>query len=174
MANRSRRQEKVDRATTELVRLIGQTRRRLWIAAARALAAHGESIVAWVLVSRLAELGALTQRELADASAQHPAGVSRQLAELVRRGLVARGPDLADRRRRVVRLTPAGQRFIGRTRPRVDRATGSVLASLGPGERRVLTALLRKVAADEPLGAPRARGPGPSPRALRRRPPGSA
>jgi len=59
----------------ELVRLVGQTRRRLWIAAARALAARGESIVAWSLVNRLAELGPLTQRELADASAQHPAGV---------------------------------------------------------------------------------------------------
>src|SRR5262249_59903274 len=77
---------RTDRATPELVRLVGQTRRRLWIAAARALAARGESVVAWALVNRLAELGPLTQRELADASAQHPAGVSRPLDELERNG----------------------------------------------------------------------------------------
>ena len=109
-----------DRATAELVRLVGQTRRRLWIAAARALAARGESIVAWALVNRLAELGPLTQRELADASAQHPAGVSRQLDELERKGLTARGTDPSDRRRRRVELTPAGFRWFRQTRPLVD------------------------------------------------------
>ena len=109
-----------DQAVAELVRLVGQTRRRLWIAAARALAARGESVVAWSLVNRLAELGPLTQRELADASAQHPAGVSRQLDELERKGLTTRGADPSDRRRRVVDLTAAGQRWHRQLRPLVD------------------------------------------------------
>jgi DNA-binding MarR family transcriptional regulator len=153
-----------------VVRLVGQTRRRLWIAAARALAARGESIVAWSLVNRLAELGPLTQRELADASAQHPAGVSRQLDELERKGLTARGTDPTDRRRRRVELTSAGLRWFRQTRPLVDQATAPVLAVLRPAERRALTTLLRKVVArPEDLSAPRSRGAAPRLRALPRR-----
>ncbi|MGZ6134893.1 MAG: MarR family winged helix-turn-helix transcriptional regulator [Myxococcaceae bacterium] len=142
----SRPEQETDRATAELVRLLGQTRRRLWIAAARALAARGESVVAWSLVNRLAELGPLTQRELADASAQHPAGVSRQLSELERKGLTTRGTDPSDRRRRVVQLTAAGQRWFRHLRPVVDGATTPVLAVLRVSERRVLSRLLRRVA----------------------------
>ena len=159
---------RTDRASAELVRLVGQTRRRLWIAAARALAARGESIVAWSLVNRLAQLGPLTQRELADASAQHPAGVSRQLDELERKGLTARGTDPTDHRRRRVELTAAGVRWFQQTRPLVDQATAPVLAVLRPAEQRVLTALLRKVVSlPDAVSAPRARG---APSRARRRP----
>jgi DNA-binding MarR family transcriptional regulator len=134
------------RATqADVVRLIGQTRRLLWIAAARALAAQGESVVAWSLVNRLAELGPLTQRELADASAQHPAGVSRQLDDLERRGLTIRALDPGDRRRRRVELTEMGRRWHRRRRPVVDAAFAPVLAPLGTAQRRALALLLRQV-----------------------------
>ena len=160
-----------DRVSADIVRLVGQVRRRLWIAAARALAARGESIVAWSLVNRLAELGPLTQRELADASAQHPAGVSRQLDELERKGLTARGTDLTDRRRRRVELTAAGVRWFRQTRPLVEQATAPVLAVLRPAERRMLAAFLRKVviARPEDFNVPRARGTASRARALPRR-----
>ncbi len=150
------------------MRLLGQTRRRLWIAAARALAARGESIVAWSLVSRLADLGPLTQRELADASAQHPAGVSRQLNELERKGLTTRGTDPSDRRRRRVELTAAGLRWYRKMRPLVDRATAPVLRVLRPAEQHVLAKLLRRVSGDEPVN-PRARDGSPTARRLPRR-----
>jgi len=160
-----------DRVSAEIVRLVGQVRRRLWIAAARALAARGESIVAWSLVNRLAELGPLTQRELADASAQHPAGVSRQLDELERKGLTARGTDPTDRRRRRVELTAAGVRWFRQTKPLVDQATAPVLAVLRPAERRTLTSFLRKVVVSRPedFNVPRARGATPRGRAIPRR-----
>ncbi len=160
-----------DRVSAEIVRLVGQVRRRLWIAAARALAARGESIVAWSLVNRLAELGPLTQRELADASAQHPAGVSRQLDELERKGLTARGTDPTDRRRRRVELTASGLRWFRQTKPLVDQATAPVLAVLRPAERRMLIAALRKVVVSRPedFNVPRARGAAPRARALPRR-----
>jgi len=131
--------------TADVVRLVGQTRRLLWIAAARALAAQGESVVAWSLVNRLAELGPLTQRELADASAQHPAGVSRQLDDLERRGLTTRVLDPGDRRRRRVELTAQGVRWHRRWRPVVDGATAPVLSPLRGPERRALAALLRQI-----------------------------
>ena len=160
-----------DRVSADIVRLVGQVRRRLWIAAARSLAARGESIVAWSLVNRLAELGPLTQRELADASAQHPAGVSRQLDELERKGLTSRGTDASDRRRRRVELTAAGVRWFRQTRPLVDQATAPVLAVLRPAERRVLFSLLRKVvvARPEDFNVPRSRGAASRGRAIPRR-----
>jgi DNA-binding MarR family transcriptional regulator len=170
MSPPSRSEQEVDRATAEVVRLVGQTRRRLWIAAARALSARGESVVAWSLVNRLAELGPLTQRELADASAQHPAGVSRQLDELERKGLTSRGTDPLDRRRRRVELTPAGQRWHRQLQPLVDRATAPVLNVLRSSERRVLSGLLRRVLAEsDSPGAPRSRGGMPTGRTSRRR-----
>ena len=166
----SRSEHEADRATADLVRLVGQTRRRLWIAAARVLAARGESVVAWTLVNRLAELGPLTQRELADASAQHPAGVSRQLDELERKGLTARGTDPADRRRRRVELTSAGLRWFRQLRPLVDQATTPVLAVLRPTERRALATLLRRVVSQpETLGGPRSRALAPRARPFPRR-----
>jgi DNA-binding MarR family transcriptional regulator len=148
----------VDRLTAELVRLVGQVRRRLWIAAARALSVRGESVVAWSLVNRLAELGPLTQRELADASAQHPAGVSRQLDDLERKGFTTRGTDPDDRRRRRVELTAAGVRWHRQLRPFVEQATAPVLAVLRPADKRALVKLLGTVVAQpDSLGTPRAR-----------------
>src|SRR5262250_1113643 len=148
-----------DRVSADIVRLVGQVRRRLWIAAARALAAQGESVVAWSLVNRLAELGPLTQRELADASAQHPAGVSRQLDDLERKGFTTRGTDPTDRRRRRVELTAAGLRWHRHLRPLVDQATAPVLAVLRPADKRALVKLLGTVVAEpEPVSAPRGRG----------------
>jgi DNA-binding MarR family transcriptional regulator len=132
-------------ATAEVVRLIGQTRRVLWITAARALASRGESVVAWSLVSRLAELGPLTQRELAEASAQHPAGVSRQLDDLERKGLTARALDPTDRRRRRVGLTASGRRWYRKLLPVIHAETAPVLGALRADERRMLAALLRRV-----------------------------
>ena len=170
MVPSSRAQHEADRATADLVRLVGQTRRRLWIAVARALAARGESVVAWSLVNRLAELGPVTQRELADASAQHPAGVSRQLDELERKGLTTRGTDPSDRRRRRVELTSAGLRWFRQLRPLVDQATAPVLAVLRPTERRALARLLRQVVSQpEPLSVSRSRAESPRARALPRR-----
>lgn len=139
--------------TADVVRLVGQTRRLLWIAAARSLTAQGESIVAWSLMNRLAEIGPLTQRELADASAQHPAGVSRQLDELEHRGLTTRVLDPGDRRRRRVELTLEGRRWHRRWRPVVEGAFAPVLAPLGVAQRRTLATLLRQVL--EPTGIAR-------------------
>src|SRR5262249_5143989 len=131
--------------TADVVRLVGQTRRLLWIAAARALAAQGESVVAWSLVNRLAELRPLTPRELARAAAQPRGGVPRALADLGRGGPTTRVLDPGGRRRRRVELTPQGMRWHRRWRPVVDGATGPVLSPLRAPERRALATLLRQI-----------------------------
>jgi DNA-binding MarR family transcriptional regulator len=135
------------RENADLVRLIGQVRRQLRTAAARTLAVRNESIVAWSVLNRLTECGPVTQGELADLCAQHPASISRELDALERKGLTTRARDSSDRRRSVVELTSEGRRWCRSMRPLVERATGTVLRVLRPAEQRALSVLLRRVLA---------------------------
>jgi DNA-binding MarR family transcriptional regulator len=145
MASPSRPAPESFRENSDLVRLIGQFRRQLRMAAARTLAARNESIVAWSVVNRLAECGPVTQHALAELCAQHPASISREMDALERKGLTTRGRDPSDRRRSVVQLTPNGQRWYRSMRPLVERATGTLLRVLRPAEQRALSVLLRRV-----------------------------
>jgi DNA-binding MarR family transcriptional regulator len=74
-----------------------------------ALAEHEITHAGLVVLSAL-QRGALTQRELAAASRVEQQTMSRVISRLERTGHVSRSPDAADRRRRVVTLTPLGRR----------------------------------------------------------------
>jgi DNA-binding MarR family transcriptional regulator len=103
------------------------------------------------VVATLARLGPQSQRELADVIGQHPAGVSRQLAELDAAGLTTRTADARDRRCRLVALTPQGRRWHRHWRPRVSAAVRDVLGVLRGPERERLRTLLEKVLAPQPM-----------------------
>ena len=140
----------------ELARLVAQTRRKVWNGVARVLAPEGEAVLAWALVSTLKRLGPRSQRDLSDIIGQHPAGISRQLAELDAAGLTTRTEDATDRRCRLVALTPLGRRWHRRFRPRVLEAVRDILGVLGAAERDAFGSTLQKVLA-APVGGP-ARG----------------
>ncbi len=129
----------------ELTRLITKARRTMYIAAARELGAHGEQMAAWIVAGRLLERRAASQKDLAQITGQHPAGISRLLDEMDRRGLTARALDPLDQRRRLVTLTPAGRRWHGKLEPLVLRAGESVLGGLDPTEQVQLRGLLRRI-----------------------------
>jgi len=144
----------------ELTRLVAKARRALFTASATELGIQGESMMAWIVAARLIERRATNQRDLAELTGQHPAGISRLLDEMARRGLTARATDPLDQRRRLVRLTPAGRRWHRRLEPTVLRATGNVLGILSSTEQYQLRALLRRVG--EPrLVEPRSNPPQP-------------
>ena len=67
------------------------------------------------------------------------------LNDLERDGLVARVRDERDRRRNLVRLTPAGKRALGRLEARVEDAQAALLAPLSAAEREELLRLLARV-----------------------------
>jgi len=129
----------------ELTRLITKARRTMYIAAARELGTHGEQMSAWIVAARLLERRAASQKDLAEITGQHPAGISRLLDEMDRRGLTARALDPLDQRRRLVTLTPAGRRWHGRLEPLVLRAGESVLGVLELPEQVQLRALLLRI-----------------------------
>jgi DNA-binding MarR family transcriptional regulator len=140
----------------EVAQLIAHARRKVWSSVGRVLALEGEVVLGWALVSVLSRFGPRSQRDLADFIAQHPAGISRQLAELDAAGLTTRTRDATDGRCRLVALTSKGQRWQRRWRPRVLAAVRDVLGVLDEGERRVLRGTLQKVLSP-PLSPPLSR-----------------
>jgi len=129
----------------ELTRLIARTRRGLYLAAQRELGSRGEEMSAWIVAARLMERRAASQKDLADITGQHPAGISRLLDEMDRRGLTARAADPLDQRRHLVTLTQAGRRWHRQLEPVVLRASENILGVLGLTEQHQLRSLLRRL-----------------------------
>ncbi|PTR43158.1 MarR family transcriptional regulator [Rhodococcus sp. OK611] len=69
------------------------------------------------------------------------AGVSKTLANLEHRGMLSRTPNPADRRSALIKLSDAGIRAVDDVFPRELEAHAQLLAGLGKGRAKVLTAL---------------------------------
>ena len=65
--------------------------------------------------------------------------------QLVKKGLVERQVNGADRRARLLSLTPRGEQLYARLRPIHLAANESVLAPIAPSERKLLLSLLIRV-----------------------------
>ena len=125
--------------------LIARARRRTWTHATKKLEASGETMVAWQMLLHLIRNGQRSQTELAQLTAQHPAGVSRALDDLEKRGRIKRRRDPQDRRRVYVVASASGKRWFAATSPVVLSAVNETLEPLSVAERRILRLLLRKV-----------------------------
>jgi MarR family 2-MHQ and catechol resistance regulon transcriptional repressor len=127
-------------------------------------------MVPWVLIGHLMHSGPTTQRELATASGQHPAGVSRLIDELQEGGLVRRHRDEVDRRRARVEATRKGLSTWKAAKPIVAEALKEALSPLTAEEQRHLKKLLRKLVSSSEDCMPsalrprrRAKTPAPAP-----------
>lgn len=141
----------------EVYRLIGRSRRLLWVASARALEARGDSAFTWQVLCYLVHHGATVQQDLAMATAQDPASMSRLLEELEERKLVRRRPDPADRRRSIVEATRRGETWHRTASPTVNGAVEEAMSALSTKQRESLRELLRallQLPAEEPAAAP--------------------
>ena len=132
----------------EIHRLVGRARRRLWLTTSHCLEDRGESPFRWHVVCYLVRNGATTQRDLAYATAQHPAGISRLVEELEADGFVTRAHAAGDRRKLVVRATAKGKAWFESLAPRVNAAALGAMGNLSQPERRALRDLLRKLLAE--------------------------
>ncbi len=91
----------------------------------------------------------ITASRLADLLGMTRAGVSKTLAKLERRGLIARTPSPSDRRAAVIALTSSGCHVIDELFPRELAAHSALLAGLGRDRERVLRSLERLATAME-------------------------
>ncbi|MBL8836517.1 MAG: MarR family transcriptional regulator [Alphaproteobacteria bacterium] len=90
----------------------------------------------------------LDQCTLAEAIGLDRSTTGAIVTRLARRGLVVRAVNPADRRGRVLRLTPNGQRLLGRARVAARRAQRRLLAPLAAAQRDTFVAhLVRLVVA---------------------------
>ena len=89
------------------------------------------------------EGGSLSPTVIAGRLIVTTASMTSLLDTLQRRGLVQRTPDVEDRRRVVVTITPEGSRIIRRLVPEMISLQDEVAAALSPTDRAELVRLLR-------------------------------
>jgi DNA-binding MarR family transcriptional regulator len=88
----------------------------------------------------------LSAREVAERTAMDKVAVSRALARLATAGRVSRATHGGDKRRSVLRLTAKGWKIHDTVAPRARQHEREMLAKLDAGERKVLVAILDKLA----------------------------
>ena len=99
----------------------------------------------YAVLSALADSDAPTQAQLAATTGRDKTRLIGNLDRLEAQGMVEREPDPADRRNRIVSLTPAGSRVLRRCRDAIGAMETELLADLDPADRaafeRALTTL---------------------------------
>jgi DNA-binding MarR family transcriptional regulator len=94
----------------------------------------------------LAEGDRETQATIAGALGVDPSRLVGVLDSLEQRGLIDRQRDAIDRRRHVVRITPAGTRQLQRLRAIAQELSDEFLAPLSPDDQKTFQRLLRQLA----------------------------
>lgn len=93
-------------------------------------------------LSTIARRGPIRPGDIARAERLAPPSVTRLVADLERRGLVAREQDAADRRAFFVTATPDGEAAVLRARAERARAIGALVDQLDDAQRAAVHAAL--------------------------------
>jgi len=91
------------------------------------------------------EHGTIGQNALGRATAMDPATILGVTRRLIAKGFVARATDPEDRRRHLLRLTPAGRRLIPRLLARGQAISAATLAPLSADEQQCFLELLKRI-----------------------------
>jgi MarR family transcriptional regulator, negative regulator of the multidrug operon emrRAB len=90
--------------------------------------------------------GSSTPGELCEFATQGATNMTRIGNALVKRGLITRGASPEDRRRVVIRITPAGRRFVQKILPPMFPRLLAMFTGFSDTDKRQLSRLLRKLA----------------------------
>jgi len=96
----------------------------------------------WRVLAVLGNYPDSSAGEVARRTAMDKVAVSRAIASLIEQGRVRRDTDPADRRRALLRLSPAGQALLAQIAPLARQYESQLLARLCAGERETLERLL--------------------------------
>ncbi len=110
-------------------------------------ARFGLTIPEWRVLAVLGRFAPLSAGELAGRTAMDKVRVSRAVAKLLRRGLVDRARDGADRRRAKLALAAAGRKIHDAIVPMARAKEAALLAGLSRAERAQLDRLLDRLTA---------------------------
>jgi len=128
--------------TGYLLGKVGAVARQRWTAT---LARTGVSPNQFLVLMALAETGPVCQQFLAGVIGIDPRNIVPILDSLEARGLLSRETDPADRRRRVIELTPAGQQIVAELSALGEQTERELLAPVPPADRESLRRMLRIV-----------------------------
>jgi DNA-binding MarR family transcriptional regulator len=131
-----------ERGTGFLLARLGSLAARSWQAF---LAERGLTQIQYATLTVLAESGSPSQLQLAELVAIDARNLVAVLDGLAQRGLILRETDMADRRRRNVRLTSNGVALVSELATESATVRDQFLENLSPGERRKLNVLLQRV-----------------------------
>jgi DNA-binding MarR family transcriptional regulator len=109
-------------------------------------ARFGLRIPEWRVMAVLGDGGAMTQRELVDATRMDKVAVNRACKVLEDRGLAGRSPNAQDGRSHHLELTPAGQTTHAEIMPHALDMEQRLFAVLPGAEREQFKALLARIA----------------------------
>ncbi len=109
------------------------------------LSASDLTVSQFGILECLLHLGPLCQKELAGKILKTSGNITMVVDNLQKRGLVARNPDVADRRRLRVSLTPDGKALIQDLFPKHAEIARQVFSVLDRNECQQLSALLKKL-----------------------------
>lgn len=107
---------------------------------------HSEFLTLMILYSR--PDGASSPGELCEYTTQGATNMTRIADTLVKRGLITRGAGKEDRRRVLIRITPAGRRFVQRMLPPMFPQVDTMFAGFSDTDMRQFDRLLRKLASN--------------------------
>ena len=107
------------------------------------LSRHGVTMWGYVVLSALQGAPQSTQSALAERIGADKTRIIATLDDLQAAGLISREPDPADRRARLLSITPDGRRVRRQVQEEIQRGEERVLAELPPADR---TAFLRAAA----------------------------
>jgi MarR family transcriptional repressor of emrRAB len=105
---------------------------------------HSDFLTLMILYSR--PDGSSTPGELCEYTSQGATNMTRIANALVKRGLITRGASKEDRRRVVIRITPAGRRFVQKLLPPLFPRVSAAFAGFSEVDKRSFSRLLRKLA----------------------------
>lgn len=105
---------------------------------------HSDFLTLMFLYSR--PDGSSTPGELCEYTSQGATNMTRIANALVKRGLITRGASEEDRRRVVIRITPAGRRFLQKLLPPLFPRVSRAFAGFSDADQRNFSRLLRKLA----------------------------
>jgi DNA-binding MarR family transcriptional regulator len=108
---------------------------------------HGLTMWAYVVLSRLGEHPLRGQAVLAQTIGADKTRIIDVLDDLQDRRLIRREPDPADRRARLLTLTPAGRRLRDQVRRAIRREEQRMLKTLPTDERAAFLRALQRLAA---------------------------
>ncbi|GAA2574847.1 MarR family transcriptional regulator [Winogradskya consettensis] len=127
--------------------LLGRAAARGHRLVTEALAAEGLRMMHHAVLATVAELGPVSQADLARTLRVDPKDMVAIIHDLRGDALIDQTPDPADRRKNAITLTPAGQETLTRTTRLGNQANTTLTAGLTPAEEAQLIALLTRVVA---------------------------